>query len=83
MARKDGGKVTEYNAIGSPTMKEAKERKKGGRVEGEGEKPKAHFGKKGRARGGRIGANLAPLSTAARVSHVTKGELPEHGEPSD
>jgi hypothetical protein len=83
MARKDGGVVEhEYNAVGSPAMERAKEKKKGGRVNAEGEKPKAHHGKPGRARGGRIGANLAPLSTAARVKHVTKGEGPEEGEPS-
>jgi hypothetical protein len=85
MARKDGGSVTEheYNAVGSPAMERAKEKKRGGAVKGEGEKPKAHFGKKGRARGGRIGANLMPLSTAAKVSQVTKGETPEKGIPSD
>jgi hypothetical protein len=38
---------------------------------------------RGRARGGGIGANLTPLSTAARVKHITKGETPEMGEPSD
>lgn len=38
---------------------------------------------KGRARGGRIGADKAPLTTAAKVKHVTKGEGPEIGVPSD
>lgn len=85
MARKDGGSVKEvaYNAADSNVMKEAKERKRGGKVMGEGEMPKKHHGKPGRARGGRIGANLMPLSTAARVTHITKGETPESGEPSD
>jgi hypothetical protein len=91
--RKDGGSVKEheYNAVGSPAMEEAKERKKGGKVErkhggmveGEGERPKAHYGRKGRARGGRIGADKMPLSSAAKVEHVTKGENPEVGIPSD
>jgi hypothetical protein len=85
IARKDGGSVkeTEYNAQGSNAMREAKEKKRGGAVKGEGEKPKAHFGKKGRARGGRIGSNLAPLSTAARIKMVTKGEIGEDAEKSD
>lgn len=36
-----------------------------------------------RARGGRIGADKMPLTTAARVKHVTKGETPEEGIESD
>jgi hypothetical protein len=36
-----------------------------------------------RARGGRIGADKAPLTTAARVKHVTKGETSEEGVNSD
>jgi hypothetical protein len=36
---------------------------------------------KGRARGGRIGADRMPLSSAAKVKHVTKGEEPEEGGP--
>ena len=83
LARKDGGKVSEYNAVGSPAMEEAKEKKKGGRVMGEGDKPKKHHGKPGRARGGRIGANLMPLSTAARIKMVTKGEIGEDADKSD
>ena len=34
---------------------------------------------RGRARGGRIGADKAPLTTAAKVHHITKGEQPEEG----
>jgi hypothetical protein len=37
----------------------------------------------GRKRGGGIGADRVPLSSAAKVQHVTRGEGPEHGEPSD
>ena len=63
-------------------------RKHGGKAEHESkaeehreyEKEKKHM-HKGRAKGGRIGANLMPLSTAARVKHVTKGEEPEEGGP--
>jgi hypothetical protein len=90
--RAKGGKVVHWNAgEDQPAAKEAEEKKKGGRVDGEG-----HEGKKrhdrararggavpGRKRGGGIGANLNPLSTAARVKHITKGETPEAGEHSD
>jgi hypothetical protein len=37
----------------------------------------------GRKRGGGVGANRVPLSTASTVKHVTPGELSESGEPSD
>lgn len=37
----------------------------------------------GRKRGGGVGANLTPLSTAANVKHVVKGEEPEGGMHSD
>ena len=104
--RAKGGKVVSmYNAADSNVMKEAHERKRGGRVHhGEGEEAKerhdmkkrarggkaeeahegrkhggaAHPGKhKGRARGGKIGANRMPLSTAATIKEVTKGEQKE------
>ena len=69
--------------------------KKGGRVHGEGEKSKKrmdrkhggkaehkmhHRAKGGRVRGAGIGANLTPLSTAARVKLITKGETPVSGD---
>ena len=107
-----GGKAVAYNAADSNVMKEAHERKKGGRVHhhGEGEEAKhrsdrkerkhgggvhhsghpkhhadggvAHHKKMhhhtpGRKRGGGVGANLTPLSTAARIKEVTKGESSE------
>lgn len=82
--RANGGPVkADWNAGEEQNAaKEAKERKKGGRVhmEAEGDKAKKRADRRGRARGGRIGANLAPLSTAARVKHVTKGETPEEGD---
>jgi hypothetical protein len=81
--RASGGKVSKYNAQDSNVMKEAEEKKKGGRVHGEGSSSKPRSDRPGRKRGGRIGANLMPLSTAAKVTHVTKGEGPETGEPSD
>ena len=69
-ARRHGGKVEHHH-------EHEKERKQGGKVEHEHEKMHMH---KGRARGGRIGANRMPLSTAATVKHVTKGETPEAGD---
>ena len=110
-----GGKVS-WAGGNQNVIKEAHERKKGGRVHhhGEGEEAKhrsdrkerkhgggvhhsghpkhhadggkahhahmhsAHAAKvPGRKRGGGIGANLTPLSTAARIKEVTKGESSE------
>lgn len=34
---------------------------------------------RGRARGGRIGADKAPLTTAAKVKHITPGETSQEG----
>ena len=88
MKRASGGKVV-YAGAGSNVLKEAEERKRGGKIErtmGEGDMAKHHAGKRarggtviaraaggkvstpGRKRGGGIGANLTPLSTAARIS---------------
>jgi len=119
-AKASGGKAVAYNAADSNVMKEAHERKKGGRVHhhGEGEEAKHRHDRKerkrggsvkhhhahgvgrhheeghpahhtdggvehhakmhkeprGRKRGGGIGANRMPLSTAANIKEVTKGE---------
>lgn len=82
--RANGGPVkADWNAgEDQNAAKEAKERKKGGSVhaEAEGDMAKKRGDRRGRARGGRIGANRAPLSTAATVKHVTKGETPEDGD---
>lgn len=95
--RKKGGRVKHHEAEGEEGKKRMDKRARGGKVgakmhEGVGEfkhgghakheehEKKEHEHKK-RARGGRIGANLMPLSTAARVKHVTKGEEPEEGGP--
>lgn len=89
--RASGGSVkkTVYAGAGSNVMKEGEERKSGGGIKGEGEMPKpradkrARGGAVGRQRGGGVGSNLKPLSTAANVKHITKGETPEKGEPSN
>lgn len=85
-ARGGSTKAVAYSGGDSNVMKEAHERKRGGKVHhGEGEMPKARHDRphRGRARGGRIGADKAPLTTAAKVKHVTPGEEPEAGRPSD
>lgn len=76
--KKRGGGV--HHADGESAKKRAdhKERKRGGHVKSE--EKKEHKGKvPGRARGGGIGADRTPLTTAAKVKHVTSGELPEEG----
>lgn len=66
--RADGGKVME--AGGNPkVMEEVKERKKGGRVEKKagkmhGELSRHRLDRPGRKRGGRVGADMNPLSSA-------------------
>jgi hypothetical protein len=61
--------VTDAYAGGDSTVvKYAKQRKHGGRATVDGAKPKMHLGRPGRKSGGRIGANKAPLSTAARIT---------------
>ena len=116
--RAEGGRLSsepKWNAGGEQNAaKEAEEKKRGGRVHGEGEHAKKRMDHKARggavarkhggkaeheskaeehreyekekhehkrARGGRIGADKMPLSSAARVKHVTKGETPEEGGP--
>lgn len=85
--RENGGPVkADWNAGESQNAaKEAVEKRKGGKVMGDGEKSKSRSDRPSRARGGRlkgagVGANLTPLSTAARVKHITKGETPEEGD---
>jgi hypothetical protein len=88
------GKAPEHlwNAHGSNTVREAEQRKRGGAVArkhgGEVHEVEGHAGKKrhdrpGRKRGGGVGANKMPLSTAAKVHHITSGEQPEEGDRSD
>ena len=79
-----------YAGAGSNVLKEAEERKHGGKVKmhGEGEKAKERHDRPKRARGGRlkgegVGANLTPLSTASKIKEVVKGEEPEDSPKSD
>jgi hypothetical protein len=91
---KGGGVKPVWNAGGEQNAaKEAEERKRGGRVhvEGEGEHPKHRSDRAkrarggsvpGRKRGGGVGADKMPLSSAAKIKQLP-GELSEEGEPSD
>jgi hypothetical protein len=74
--------VKPYNAQGSGVEKEAKEKKKGGRVHKahggmvvEGNAPKMNLGRPGRKLGGRTGSDKSPLTSAAKtvgpVDHET------------
>lgn len=60
-------------------------RKHGGKAEHEHkEHERARGGSvRGRARGGGIGANRMPLSTAAKIKEVTKGEMAEDSPKND
>ena len=83
--RAKGGAVV-YAGEGSNVLKDAKERKKGGRVEGEGDAAKARADRRarggavaaavapGRKRGGSVGSNERPLSTAATTKKLS-GEI--------
>jgi hypothetical protein len=91
--RAEGGSVKpDWNAGEEQNAaKEAMEKKKGGRVKhmkGEGEEPKHRSDRPSRAKGGRVrgkgaGADKHPLTEASKVKHVTEGEGPEEGVPSD
>lgn len=89
--RAKGGatKETVYAGEGSNVLKEAEERKRGGKVmHGEGDEPRMRADKAkrarggsvpGRARGGGVGSDKMPLSSAARIKRLP-GEMPEGGE---
>lgn len=87
MKKANGGSVKQvWNAGGEQNAaKESEERKKGGRVSGDGEKAKKRSDRPNRARGGRMrgegmGADKSPLTTAAKIKMVTPGENKESGE---
>ena len=84
-----GGKTTVYAGEGSNVLKEAEERKRGGKVErmkGEGEKAKERHDRPkrarggavpGRKRGGGVGSDKTPLSSAAKIKEIEPGEQAE------
>ncbi len=71
-----GGEV--YSGAGSNVVKEAEEKKHGGRVKKEVEKPEGHKAKMRmdkrprRASGGRVGADKSPFSSAALPKQNTE-----------
>lgn len=78
--REMGGKVEPmvkpkpYNAQGSEVEKEADEKKDGGRMKRakgghvEGKKAMMRLDRPGRKRGGRVGADMSPLTTASKIT---------------
>lgn len=79
----EGGKVE--HAGGNPeVIKEAEEKKKGGKVMGKmhGGKSKHRLDRPGRKRGGRVGADMAPLSTATRHSKADAEPKSQQGGES-
>lgn len=88
--RAKGGAVV-YAGEGSNVLKEAHERKRGGAVAGEGDKAKGRADKRarggavaaavapGRKRGGSVGSNNRPLSTAASTKKLPGEEAGTEG----
>jgi len=86
MKRADGGKAEFYAGAGSNVAKEAEEKKHGGKVHKKrkhgghvhGEMAKKRLDKPGRKRGGAVGADMKPLSSAFRekdaVGHSTEDD---------
>ena len=68
--------VKTINATGSKVFKEAMERKRGGKVHGD--MMKKRLDRPGRKRGGRVGADSAPLSSAANMTR-SSGDRAEDG----
>ena len=64
-AKKDKSPSEVYAGKGSDVVKEAKKRADGGKVDGEA--GPRRMDRPGRKRGGRIGADTSPLSSAARI----------------
>lgn len=88
--RAKGGAVV-YSGEGSNVLKEAHERKRGGRIHGEGDKNKGRADKRarggsvaaavapGRKRGGSVGSNNRPLSSAANTKKLSMEEAGTEG----
>lgn len=93
--RADGGRATEedpkpYNAQGSNVEKEAEEgRKNGGRMKKkaggmvEGHEKKKRLDRPGRKRGGKIGADMAPLSSAAKIRNASEHDATDDGNAEE
>lgn len=71
VVEKDKAPTDVYAGAGSNVLKEAREKhKRGGKAMGcaEGGKARMRLDRPGRKRGGAVGSNMRPLSTAATVS---------------
>lgn len=81
-ARHGKSKPVAYNAAGSNVVKEAMEKKRGGAVGKEVDKPEGGKSKKRmdkrprRASGGRVGADKSPFSSAANPGQNTEAAKP-------
>lgn len=79
-----------YNAQGSEVEKEAEEKKRGGKVGAhvEGHMKKHRLDRPGRKRGGSVGADMHPLTNAAKVKNAeghdaNTGNSADYTEPSE
>lgn len=94
----DGGKAEHdkeskpmpYNAQGSEVEKEAEEgRKHGGRMKKkhggmvEGHEKKHRLDRPGRKRGGKVGADMAPLTTAGKIRNASEHDANDDGDASE
>lgn len=79
---KSKSKPKPYNAVDSNVVKEAMEKKFGGKVAKEVEKPEGKKAKKRmdkrprKASGGRVGSDKSPFSSAARPAQNTEAAKP-------
>lgn len=76
---KDPSPTDVYAGAGSNVIKEAEERKRGGRVKKdmgkvEGKMSKMRLDRPGRKMGGRVGADCSPLSSAAKTEEPSGKE---------
>jgi hypothetical protein len=74
-----GGKVF-YSGGESKVAKEAEERKHGGKVEAHMHHKKGHHRLDKRARGGGVGSDKSPFSSAYRSGDENAGEHGPHGK---
>lgn len=78
---KDGSPSEVYAGKGSNVVREAEERKHGGKVKRKhggkvhGEEAKERLDRPGRKTGGRVGSERSPLSGASRVTNCPGGKV--------
>lgn len=78
-----------YNAQGSNVEKEADEKARGGRAKRksggmiDGKEKKMRLDRPGRKTGGRVGADKAPLTTAANIRPASEHKAEDSGNADD